>query len=163
MKRLHVHLSVDSIPDSVKFYSTLFGAEPVKLKSDYAKWLLDDPRVNFAISTRSQKRGLDHFGIQVDEEAELTEVRDRLKNAEMETFDEGKTTCCYAEADKTWVKDPAGVAWESYRTMADAETYGTERKQGPDGESSACCVPKSEKEAAPATNEVRKKSSACCG
>ena len=160
-----MHLSVESLSDSVKFYSTLFGAEPVKLKSDYAKWLLEDPRVNFAISTRSEKIGADHFGIQVDDESELTEVRDRLKNAEMKTFDEGETTCCYAEADKTWVLDPAGVAWESYRTMSDVETFGTDRKQeGAASESSACCAPKVEKVAAPAPKAVdQKKSGSCCG
>jgi hypothetical protein len=142
----------------------LFGAEPVKLKPEYAKWLLDDPRVNFAISTRSEKVGLDHFGIQVDEESELTEVRNRLKKAEMKTFDEGETTCCYAEADKTWVVDPVGVAWESYRTMADVETFGTDRKkEKAAGETNACCAPKSEKVVAPATNAADKKSGGCGG
>jgi catechol 2,3-dioxygenase-like lactoylglutathione lyase family enzyme len=98
MKRLHIHVSVEKMEESIRFYTSLFGARPVKQKPDYAKWLLDDPRVNFAISTRGSKPGLDHLGIQVDEDTELEEVRQRLKSADMKTLDEGETTCCYGES-----------------------------------------------------------------
>ena len=121
MKRFHIHVGVENLDESIRFYSALFGAEPVKTKSDYAKWLLEDPRVNFAISTRAKKQGVDHLGIQVDEERELTEVRDRLKGADVAVVEEGETVCCYARSDKSWVQDPAGIAWETYRTMEDAE------------------------------------------
>ncbi len=123
MKRLHVHVSVENIESAVKFYTTMFGAEPVKQKPDYAKWLLTEPSLNFAISARGQKPGFDHFGIQVEEESELAEVRDRIEKAELKTFDEGETTCCYAKADKTWVMDPAGLPWEAYHLMADADVF----------------------------------------
>lgn len=143
MKRIHVHVSVENIQESVKFYSTMFGAAPVKEKSDYAKWLLDDPRVNFAISSRGQKPGFDHFGIQVDEDSELMEVRERIGKAEMKTFDEGETTCCYAKADKTWVMDPSGLAWEAYKVMGDAKIFhevkNDEQKAVENKKSSGCC------------------------
>ena len=164
MKRLHVHVSVDNLEESVRFYSALFGAEPVKRKEDYAKWLVDDPSVNFAISTRLAGKGVDHFGIQVDEEAELAEVRGRIAKAEMKTFDEGETTCCYAKADKTWVVDPAGLAWEAYRNMADAETYGREREAASTEKAGACCAPKTEKARGSLgeTVDTKKKAGACC-
>ncbi len=152
MKRLHVHVSVESIEEAVKFYTTMFGAEPVKQKADYAKWLLDDPSVNFAISAKGQKPGFDHFGIQVDEESELAEVRKRIGKAELKTFDEGKTTCCYAEADKTWVKDPAGLPWEAYQFMGDAEIFQEAKAE----EKSACCAPKE-------TTSAEPKKTGCCG
>lgn len=120
----------------------MFGAEPVKQKPDYAKWLLDDPRVNFAISSRGRKPGLDHLGIQVDEDSELSEVRERLAKADMKTFDEGETTCCYSKADKTWVMDPAGLPWETYRNMADVEMFGADRREA---QPTACCAPSPEK------------------
>lgn len=124
MKRLHIHIGVENIEAAIPFYSALFGAQPVKTKADYAKWLLDDPRVTFAISTRASKKGIDHLGIQVDEEGELKELRERITSAALPAFDEGETVCCYAKSDKTWVQDPAGVAWETYRTMEDADIYG---------------------------------------
>lgn len=136
MKRLHVHVGVDNIEEGIKFYNTLFGVEPVKTKSDYAKWLLDDPRVNFAISTRTEKKGVDHLGIQVDEDNELTEIRQRLEGADVSLFDEGETVCCYAKSDKSWVQDPSGTPWEAYKTMEDAQIFSEEREtQG------ACCTP----------------------
>ncbi|WP_421664032.1 ArsI/CadI family heavy metal resistance metalloenzyme, partial [Nitrospira sp. BLG_2] len=122
MKRLHIHIGVENIEQAVPFYSALFGASPVKTKTDYAKWLLDDPRVNFAISTRASKKGVDHLGIQVDDNGELDEVRGRIKGAALPAFNEGETVCCYAKSDKTWVQDPAGVTWETYRTMEDAQS-----------------------------------------
>jgi len=159
VKRLHVHVSVENIEESVKFYTAMFGVAPIKQKADYAKWLVDDPSVNFAISSKSRKPGLDHFGIQVDGEKELAEVRERIAKAKLDTFDEGKTTCCYAEADKTWVMDPAGVAWEAYQFMGDAEIFHEAKM--PPAPSTACCAPKSDK-AAEAKPAVPKKSS-CCG
>lgn len=137
MKRLHIHVGVEDIEEAIRFYSGLFGTEPVKTKTDYAKWLLDDPRVNFAVSTRAGKKGVDHLGIEVDDNGELDELRGRLKSVNMAVFDEGETVCCYAKSDKTWVQDPAGVAWETYRTMADAEIFAAKSV----GAESACCTP----------------------
>ena len=138
MKRFHIHVGVTDLEKSVQFYSTLFGQKPTKLKDDYAKWMLEDPRLNFAISTRSTEEGVDHLGIQVEENKELTEITERLKNAEMGVFDEGTTTCCYAESNKAWVKDPSGLAWEAYQNMADADVYSEKSEAKTD---SSCCVP----------------------
>lgn len=138
MKRLHVHVGVTNLDEAVRFYSTMFGAQPVKVKPDYAKWLLTDPSVNFAISTRSGTTGVNHLGIQVDADDELTEIRGRLKQAEVGTFDEGETTCCYAKSDKTWTLDPAGVRWEAYRNMGDAEIYTPPAVKS--AEPRACCA-----------------------
>ena len=123
MKRMHIHVGVENLTESIGFYSALFGAEPDKQKSDYARWLLDDPRVNFAISTKIETRGIEHLGLQVDTAEELDQVRGRLKQADQVLFDEGETTCCYANSDKSWVKDPSGVAWESFMTTSDADEY----------------------------------------
>jgi catechol 2,3-dioxygenase-like lactoylglutathione lyase family enzyme len=123
MKRMHIHISVQDLEQSIGFYSALFGAEPVKTKPDFARWLLDDPRINFAISTRSGQQGVNHLGLQVETEAELEELRERMRSADLSLFDEGETVCCYARSEKSWVQDPAGVAWETYRTMEDAELY----------------------------------------
>ena len=128
MKRLHIHIGVDNLDESIRFYSTLFGAAPIKTKSDYAKWLLDDPRVNFAISTRARTKGIDHLGIQVDDEAELAEVRERFKGGDMAVADEGETVCCYARSEKSWIQDPSGIAWEAYRTMEDAQLFSGEHR-----------------------------------
>ena len=128
MKRLHIHIGVENLDESIRFYSTLFGAAPIKTKSDYAKWLLDDPRVNFAISTRARTKGIDHLGIQVDDEAELAEVRERLKGGDMAVADEGETVCCYARSEKSWIQDPSGIAWEAYRTMEDAQLFSGEHR-----------------------------------
>jgi catechol 2,3-dioxygenase-like lactoylglutathione lyase family enzyme len=124
LKRLHVHVAVEDIARSVGFYSTLFGAEPVVLKDDYAKWMLDDPRVNFAISDRARVPGVDHLGIQVDSGEELTELAGRLKAAGEATRDQTATTCCYAKSDKAWVNDPSGLRWETFFTFDGAATYG---------------------------------------
>ena len=140
MKRLHVHVGVKNLEEAVRFYSAVFGAQPVKLKPDYAKWLLADPSVNFAISTRSGAEGLNHLGIQVDDDSELAEIRARLRQAELGTFDEGEATCCYARSDKTWSLDPAGIRWEAYRNMADAEVYTPPVVKPETGERRACCA-----------------------
>ena len=124
MKRLHVHVAVDDLPQSVRFYSTFFAAEPTVLEDDYAKWMLEDPRVNFAISKRSGKAGVQHLGIQVEDRAELAQVYDRLKRAERPILDEGTTTCCYAHSEKQWIADPQGVAWETFLTHGRSTVYG---------------------------------------
>ncbi len=126
MKRLHLHISVDDLDRSIGFYSTLFGAAPAVVKDDYAKWMLDDPRVNLAISSRSRAVGVDHVGVQAETAAELTELSDRLKAAGETTFDQEATTCCYARSDKSWVVDPSGLRWETFHTTGEATTYGEE-------------------------------------
>lgn len=140
MKRFHIHVGVKDLKHSVDFYSTLFGHQPTKLKDDYAKWMIEDPKINFAISTRSNEVGVDHLGIQVEEDNELSELTQRLKNADLGIYGEGTTTCCYAESTKAWVKDPSGLAWETYKTMGDAEVYSEKTKAEP--KSSSCCAPK---------------------
>jgi len=137
MKRMHIHVGVDNLDESIRFYSALFGKQPMKIKTDYAKWLVDDPRINFAISVRAGRKGVDHLGMQVDEEMELEELRARFQTADLAVYDEGETVCCYARSDKTWVKDPAGVAWEAYRTMDDAEFYSSPKAD----DNMACCAP----------------------
>jgi hypothetical protein len=126
MKRFHVHVSVDDLAPSIRFYATLFAAEPTVVKEDYAKWMLDDPRVNFAISTGTRDgAGISHLGIQAEDEAELAEVYDRLASAERPVIEEKDTVCCYARSDKQWVADPAGVAWETFLTHEQATVCGT--------------------------------------
>ena len=124
MKRMHVHVGVTDLERSIEFYTGLFAAEPTVRKPDYAKWMLDDPRVNFAISTRQDGGGVRHLGIQVENDAELREVYARLEKVKGPTFEEGKTTCCYAKSEKTWISDPQGVAWETFLTTGEATTYG---------------------------------------
>jgi len=140
MTRLHIHVSVDDLEQSTTFYSALFGAEPTKQKPDYAKWMLDDPRINFAISARGAKAGLDHLGIQAEDESEMSALRERIKQADLSTFDEGETTCCYAKSDKTWVQDPNGLAWETYHTMGEVEFFN----DAPAADKAASCTPKAE-------------------
>ena len=143
MKRLHVHVSVDDLAQSVRFYSTLFAAEPTVTQTDYAKWMLDDPRVNFAISTRSGRKGLDHFGIQVETHGELQEVYGRLQDADRPVLDEGHTTCCYAQSEKAWIADPQGVSWETFLTSGESTVYGDSVDLGPirtTTAASACCA-----------------------
>lgn len=118
MKRLHVHISVDSLEASVRFYSQLFAAEPVVLESDYAKWLLEDPRVNFAISTHRQPAGMNHLGFQVDTDEELRGMRAQLEAADAHMVEENEQACCYARSDKYWVTDPNGIAWETFHTIS---------------------------------------------
>lgn len=124
MKRLHLHISVPDLEPAMSFYTTLLGAEPAVVKADYAKWLLDDPSVNLAISARARAPGVNHVGIQVDSADELAELAQRLKAAGADTFDQDATTCCYARSDKSWVADPAGVRWETFHTHGESTTYG---------------------------------------
>ena len=120
MKRLHVHMAVENLPQSIGFYSALFAAEPAVVKTDYAKWMLDDPRVNFAISTRGRQPGLDHLGIQVENADELQEVYARLRQAGGNIIEQGQTACCYAKSEKSWIDDPAGIAWETFLTSGES-------------------------------------------
>ena len=126
MKRLHVHLSVRDVARSVRFYSELFGAEPTVRKSDYARWMLEDPRMNFAVSRREGKPGVQHLGIQVENRAELAEVYERLRRAEGPVIEEGETTCCYAHSEKSWIDDPQGVRWETFLTTGQSTVYGAD-------------------------------------
>jgi hypothetical protein len=142
MKRMHVHVSVDDLEQSVRFYSTLFAAAPSVVKPYYAKWMLDDPRVNFAISRRGGPAGVQHLGIQVEDAAELGEVYDRLARAERPVIEERATTCCYARSDKQWIADPQGVAWETFLTHGEATVYGESAAlENLRDEKAACCAP----------------------
>jgi len=138
MKRLHVHVAVDDLAKSQAFYAALFGAPPTVVKDDYAKWMLDDPRVNFAISARGRAGGLDHLGIQVESAGELAELAGRLRAAGEVTLDQTATTCCYARSDKSWVSDPAGLRWETFHTFGEATAYGEDEPSAAPA-SSACC------------------------
>lgn len=136
MKRFHVHLRVGDLDASVAFYQRLFGAEPTRREADYAKWMLEDPRINFAISTRGGGAGLDHFGFQTDTESELEELKRSAEAAEMALIDEGSTSCCYARSDKHWIVDPQGVAWEHFHTLADIPVF---HETAAEVTGSACC------------------------
>ena len=124
MKRMHVHVAVDDLQHSVGFYSALFAAQPTVIKSDYAKWMLDDPRVNFAISARGRNAGLDHLGIQVENKDELGEVYARLQKAGSNVIEQGQTNCCYAKSEKSWIEDPSGISWETFLTTGETTNYG---------------------------------------
>ena len=159
MKRLHVHVSVDDLAQSIRFYSTLFAAEPSVLKDDYAKWMLEDPRVNFAISTHADRAsGISHLGIQAEDESELAEIYDRLARAERPTVEARNATCCYHKSDKQWIADPQGVPWETFWTYGESTVYG----QGSldklrEASEAACCVP-----AAPELTRKPAEATACC-
>ena len=158
MKRFHVHLHVDNLARSIGFYSKLFAAEPARVEADYAKWMLDDPAVNFAISTRGTQAGIDHLGIQTDDPAELAALKARAEAADMALLDEGETTCCYARSEKHWVTDPQGIAWEHFHTLAGIPVF-SEAGQ-PAAPAAACCAPAdSVPTAAPA---VASEAAACC-
>ncbi len=124
MKRMHVHVSVDDLEKAITFYSGLFDAEPAVIKPDYAKWMLDDPRVNFAISTRGRQSGLDHLGIQAESKDELRNIYARLHRAGGDVIEQGETACCYAKSEKSWIEDPAGIAWEAFLTTGENTDYG---------------------------------------
>jgi len=148
VKRLHIHIAVDSLDKSIGFYSTLFGTRPSVIKSDYAKWMLEDPKVNLAISRRdSRSAGVDHLGVQVDTDGELRELASRLKAAGESTQDQEATTCCYAQSNKSWVNDPSGLRWETFYTFGEATTYGEDEPST---------------EAPPSSSCARKVTTACC-
>lgn len=142
MKRLHLHVNVPDLAQSIRFYTTLFGAPPSVVKDDYAKWMLEDPRVNLAISQRDRALGVDHVGVQVDSATELGELAGRLKAAGASTFDQQATTCCYARSDKSWVSDPAGVRWETFYTFGEAAQYGEDEAPmaASPASAGACCA-----------------------
>jgi hypothetical protein len=145
MKRFHVHVAVDKLADSIKFYSGMFGSEPTVVKSDYAKWQLEDPRVNFAISQRGAQTGLNHLGIQVESTDELDEMQSRLASLQLDVEKEEGVSCCYAKSDKYWVNDPSGIAWETFHTLASIPVFGDADKTADIGEKAAgsdtCCIP----------------------
>ena len=132
MKRFHVHVHVDDLAKNIAFYSAMFGAQPARVEADYAKWMLEDPRINFAISSRGRNPGLGHLGFQVDSEEELAALKAQAARADMALFDEGSTSCCYARSEKYWVTDPQGIAWEQFHTLADIPLF--------DGEEGASCA-----------------------
>ena len=143
MKRFHVHVSVGDIPESVRFYSELFGSQPTVLKNDYAKWMLEDPRVNFAISQRGAAVGVRHLGIQAEDRAELDVVYERLRRANGPIVEEGATTCCYAHGEKNWIGDPQGVQWEAFVTTGESSVYGSDtvKTESVKSEQPQCCAP----------------------
>lgn len=153
MKRFHIHTHVQDLQASIAFYSKLFAAQPVRVEGDYAKWMLDDPRLNFAISTRGDQPGIDHLGFQTDTEDELAELKARAEAADMALLDEGETTCCYARSDKHWVVDPQGIAWEHFRTLGNIPVF-REGEAAP----AACCTP-----APQAKPESPASQGGCCG
>ena len=161
MNRFHVHLNVADLDASIRFYSQLFASEPAVRKTDYAKWMLDDPRVNFAISTRGSRPGLDHLGFQVDDAAELGALKARAEAADAAVLDEGATTCCYARSEKHWVTDPQGVAWEHFHTLQDIPVFN-EAAAMP-AAAGACCAPAASAPVqAPVAAEAAPRRAACC-
>ena len=139
MKRFHIHTHVTDLGASIAFYSKMFAAEPTRLENDYAKWMLDDPRINFAISTRGGTPGIDHLGIQTDTDEELAELKSRAQAADMTLLVEGETSCCYARSDKHWITDPQGIAWEHFRTLGDIPMFSERAQASP--AAAACCAP----------------------
>lgn len=158
MKRFHVHVNVARLDDSIRFYTTLFGAEPSVTKADYAKWMLDDPRVNFAISQREREPGVDHLGLQAEDESELAAIGKRLQAADAVALAEKATTCCYARSDKFWAEDPQGVRWESFHTHGEATTYTS----APNETGATCCGPATTSSAAAAASCGPNAGGACC-
>ncbi|MFZ4551286.1 MAG: ArsI/CadI family heavy metal resistance metalloenzyme [Aquabacterium sp.] len=167
MKRFHVHIHVDDLARNIDFYSKMFGAQPARVESDYAKWMLDEPAVNFAISTRGQGHlGLDHFGIQVDNETDLATLKAQAQAADLALIDEGATTCCYARSDKHWVMDPQGLPWEHFRTLGTIPTF----RESPDltqevgapasTDASPCCTPAPRTKCTPIP--IKQAGSSCC-
>ena len=141
MKRFHVHVSVPDLDTSIRFYSSLFGAEPAVVKGDYAKWMLEDPRVNFAISQRGGKTGVNHLGLQTDSDAELESLSAQSQRADLTIAAEQETACCYARSNKYWVTDPTGLAWETFHTLGEIPTFDGEAEAVSVGAAAPCCAP----------------------
>ena len=160
MKRFHVHSHVEDLGQSIAFYSKLFGAEPTRVESDYAKWMLEDPRINFAISTRGGKSGVDHLGLQTDNEEELAELRERARAADLALLDEGEVSCCYARSDKYWLTDPQGIAWEQFHTLGNIPVFSETQAHAP-AEPAACCATASGPRGKPVGVAVKAASSCC--
>ncbi|HEX8573829.1 MAG TPA: ArsI/CadI family heavy metal resistance metalloenzyme [Allosphingosinicella sp.] len=167
MKRLHVHVGVADLDRSIAFYSTLFGARPSVSKPDYAKWMLQDPRVNFAISAgRASKGGIEHLGIQAEDEDELAGVYARLKAAGRPVLEEGATTCCYAKSEKSWIADPDGVVWEAFLTRGEATVYGDSPafdSLGAASSDEACCDSTTAQGECCEVRQDRPAAAPCCG
>ena len=155
MKRFHVHVAVDDLAANIRFYTTMFGMPPTVEKSDYAKWMIDDPRINFAISQRGLEAGIDHLGLQVETDDELAQMRGQIGKAEIAALDQIDASCCYAKSDKYWVTDPQGIAWETFRTLDSIPVYGNTVREQP-AEKAACCAPAATIAIEPA------KTGACC-
>lgn len=153
MKRFHVHLHVTDLAQSIAFYNQLFNAQPARVESDYAKWMLDEPAINFAISTRGNQPGIDHLGFQTDDPSELAAMKARAEAADLALLDEGETTCCYARSDKHWITDPQGIAWEHFHTLDSIPVF---REGETAGATSACCTP------APTAVTTTPADSGCC-
>lgn len=162
MKRFHVHLCVNDLAQSVGFYSALFGHAPSVQKSDYAKWMLDDPRINFAISAQGHAAGLDHLGFQVESAGDLHDMTDALQQAGVAVTGQGAATCCYAQSEKGWVHDPQGIAWESFVTTGQSTTYGADRAEQPVS-ARACCAPADSQTATKPTLQNIQITPASCG
>jgi lactoylglutathione lyase len=162
MKRFHVHVHVDDLTKSIAFYSKLFASEPARVESDYAKWMLEDPRINFAISTRGARPGIDHLGFQTDDSTELAELKARAQAADMALFDEGETTCCYAQSEKHWITDPQGIAWEHFHTLTDIPVFSERGAQSVQPQASACCAPTTRGKPIGIAVTAAKPSSSCC-
>ncbi len=139
MKRFHVHVRVDDLDGNIAFYTMLFGAPPARVEADYAKWMLDDPHVNFAISSRGGAPGIDHLGLQTDTEEELAGLKERARAADLALADDGATSCCYARSEKHWITDPQGIAWEHFHTLANIPVFA--EQQGAGASAGGCCTP----------------------
>ena len=164
MKRLHIHVSVDDLTQSIQFYSALFATQPTVTKPDYAKWMLDDPRLNFAISMRGGAAGVDHLGIQVETADELQAVYGRLRQAERPVLEEGATTCCYAQSEKSWITDPQGISWETFLTTGESTVYGDSVDLGPIRVAAqACCTPQTPQGGCCEPKPERAADASCCG
>jgi len=158
MKRFHVHVHVSDLAQSIAFYSKLFAAEPARVESDYAKWMLEDPRVNFAISSRGHAAGVDHLGFQTDDDVELHALKARAAAAQMAVLDEGETTCCYARSEKHWVTDPQGIAWEHFHTLGDIPVFA----EADAVVTSACCATPETSRADATSTATKVDSAPCC-
>ena len=158
MKRFHVHVAVDDIEQAVRFYSTMFGAEPTVLKPDYAKWMVEDPRINFAISARGATPGVNHLGFQLDSDDELRAMHAQLEAADAALVEEAGANCCYAKSDKYWITDPAGIAWETYHTLGSIPVFSGDPEH-PAQTQAGCCSPPM---AIVAANIPTKAKSGCC-
>jgi catechol 2,3-dioxygenase-like lactoylglutathione lyase family enzyme len=159
MKRFHVHAHVEDLEASVAFYSKLFAAEPARVEHDYAKWMLEDPRINFAISTRGGKPGVDHLGFQTDDAEELAELKARAEAADMALLDEGETSCCYARSEKHWITDPQGIAWEHFHTLQNIPVFS---ESAPDAGAQAACCATAAPRGKPVGIAVKAAPSSCC-
>src|SRR5437016_723366 len=155
MKRFHVHVAVNDLSKSIAFYSAMFGEQPGVVKQDYAKWMLEDPRINFAISNRGQAAGVNHLGMQAENDAELEAIHANLQKADTTVLAEKDAHCCYARSDKYWVTDPQGIAWESFRSLGSIPLFGDEADAAPgacgSGEADGCCTPGADEQKAART------------